>query len=346
MNAIVKSYQDWGRLEEIILGSPTNFTLPAIDRSMEHFFEPPAGASNERVDAVRMDLIRQELEEDFQALTAVLEAGGVVVKRPTAIALDTECVTPHWRSQQSHALMPRDCLAVIGDTIIEAPMPSRARYFESMSFRPLVREYFEKGATWISAPRPILTDDVYRFDTGMPWPTLADKDPLFDAANLIRCGRDVFFNISNTGNEAGYRWLKQILGGRATVHPISLCSDHVGTTIHLLRPGVILANASRLDATKIPAQLRGWKVIWFDQPADDGFGFDWPRASVWIGMNILSVDENTVIVPSNQEQLIKQLEQHKFEVIPVRFRHGRTVGGGFHCCSLDVRRAGDNISYL
>jgi glycine amidinotransferase len=346
MNTTISSYQDWGRLKEIILGSPANLTLPTIDRSLEHFFEPPVLAVEERIDTARMERVKQEMEEDFLALAAVLEARGVVVRRPDPIALDTECVTPHWRGQQSHALMPRDCLAVIGNNLIEAPMPARARFFESMSFRPLVREYFEGGANWISAPRPVLTDEVYQFDASAPWPTLAEHDPLFDAANLIRCGKDVFFNISNTGNQAGYRWLKRVLGSSFNVHPISICSDHVGTTIHLLCPGVILANASRLDINDIPSQLRHWKIIWFDKPLDDGYGFDWPRASVWIGMNILSLDENTVIVPSNQEHLIRQLEHHQFDVIPVRFRHGRTVGGGFHCCSLDVRREGDNISYL
>jgi glycine amidinotransferase/scyllo-inosamine-4-phosphate amidinotransferase 1 len=32
------------------------------------------------------------------------------------------------------------------------------------------------------------------------------------------------------------------------------------------------------------------------------------------------------------------LEQHKFTVIPQELRHSRTLGGGFHCVTLDTRR--------
>ena len=35
-------------------------------------------------------------------------------------------------------------MLVLGDTLIEVPMPSRNRYFESQSFRNITREYFSK----------------------------------------------------------------------------------------------------------------------------------------------------------------------------------------------------------
>ena len=36
---IINSYSDWGRLEEIILGSPKNLTLPDLDISSRNFFD-------------------------------------------------------------------------------------------------------------------------------------------------------------------------------------------------------------------------------------------------------------------------------------------------------------------
>ena len=113
-----------------------------------------------------------------------------------------------------------------------------------------------------------------------------------------------------------------------------------------MRDGVLLANASRLRPDDIPAPLRGWRTMWLEETADDGFGLGWPRASTWIGMNIVSADHETVIVPAAQAPLIRLLEKAGFTVVPVPFRHGRTFGGGFHCCSLDVRRRGGLISYL
>ena len=32
------------------------------------------------------------------------------------------------------------------------------------------------------------------------------------------------------------------------------------------------------------------------------------------------------------------LEQYKIESIPLSMRHARTLGGGFHCVTLDLKR--------
>ena len=50
---------------------------------------------------------------------------------------------------------PRDVLLPIGTTIIETPMTNRTRYFGTFAYRDLLREYFDSGANWISAPKPI-----------------------------------------------------------------------------------------------------------------------------------------------------------------------------------------------
>ena len=55
-------------------------------------------------------------------------------------------------------------------------------------------------------------------------------------------------------------------------------------------------------------------------------------------MNMLSVDPNTVIVDREQLTLIEDLERAKFTVIPLQMRHSRTLGGGFHCVTLDLAR--------
>lgn len=342
--SIINSYSDWGKLEEIILGSPENLTLPDLDISSRHFFDLHDEFSQEKNAASVVAKVKHEMEEDFQELTSILTAYGVKVRRPEAVKLDVECQSPHWKSQQSHALMPRDCLLVLGDTLIEAPMPSRNRYFESLSFRNIAREYFSKGGKWMAAPKPVLTDDTYLWDEGVPY--LAENDPLFDAANIMRCGKDVFFNISNSGNRAGFEWLERTFGDKFNFHPMSICSDHVGTTLQLLRPGLALVNGGRLKPADLPPELRNWETVFFNDPIDIGHAFDWPRASVWISMNVLSVDEKTVIVEKNQHKLCEQLDRVGMEVIQASFRHGRTVGGGFHCCSLDVRRQGKAESYL
>ena len=62
-------------------------------------------------------------------------------------------------------------------------------------------------------------------------------------------------------------------------------------------------------------------------------------------MNILSVDENTIICDSAQEPLMRELDKHGIDSVPVRFRHGMTLSGGIHCTTLDLRRKGTLESY-
>ena len=44
-------------------------------------------------------------------------------------------------------------------------------------------------------------------------------------------------------------------------------------------------------------------------------------------------------------QIIDLLENKGVEVIPVRHRHRRLFGGGFHCFTLDTNRESERISY-
>ncbi|MGW0735599.1 hypothetical protein [Streptomyces sp. NPDC002851] len=62
--------------------------------------------------------------------------------------------------------------------------------------------------------------------------------------------------------------------------------------------------------------------------------------SLYIDMNVLSIDESTVIANSEAPRLVRTLEKHGFTVIPVRHRHRRLFSGGFHCFTLDTVRAG------
>ncbi|CAM3273546.1 inosamine-phosphate amidinotransferase 1 [Stackebrandtia soli] len=342
--SLISSNNDWDPLEEVILGTAQGLTLPPVDVSLRHFFEPPADAASERIDADVMRRVVDEAEEDFADAAKILTDAGVTVRRPEPPVADRRYASPDWESVASHALMPRDCLLVVGDHVIEAPMAARSRYFETGPFRSLLREYFDSGAVWLSAPKPTLPDETYVYEPGRS--LVGEIEPLFDAANMLRCGHDIFFNVSNTGNRFGAEWLRRVLGPQFRVHEMSLCTDHVGTTIHILRPGLLLANSERLTPELIPEQLRSWKTIWVDPPEDDGYAFAWPRASVWVGMNILALGPDRILVPSNQTRLARQLEEVGIEPILTRFRHGRTFGGGLHCCSLDVRRTGELADYL
>ena len=99
-----------------------------------------------------------------------------------------------------------------------------------------------------------------------------------------------------------------------------------------------MLNASRVSEATVPRCLQSWQKIWITDVVAQDF-YEYPYASKWIAMNMLIVDPNTVIVDCNQPELIRTLEQHKFTVIPLQLRHSRTLGGGFHCVTLDLIRS-------
>ena len=63
-------------------------------------------------------------------------------------------------------------------------------------------------------------------------------------------------------------------------------------------------------------------------------------------MNLLSLDQNTVVVDERQSKLIKKLEDYKFNVITTKMRHMYTMGGGLHCSTLDTVRESKLENYF
>ena len=68
-------------------------------------------------------------------------------------------------------------MLVIGDEIIETPMVWPCRYFETHSYRPILKDYFRRGARWTAAPRPQLTDEL--FDADFASPKKASRSHIF-----------------------------------------------------------------------------------------------------------------------------------------------------------------------
>jgi glycine amidinotransferase/scyllo-inosamine-4-phosphate amidinotransferase 1 len=48
-------------------------------------------------------------------------------------------------------------------------------------------------------------------------------------------------------------------------------------------------------------------------------------------MNLLMINSHLAIVDAAQTALITTPQAHAVEVIPLTLRHGRALGGGFHC---------------
>ena len=176
---------------------------------------------------------------------------------------------------------------------------------------------------------------------------MKNAEPLFDAANILRIGKDILYLISNSGNELGAQWLQSTLGSEYRVHTSYNVYNHkhIDTTFTFLRPGLVIVNPQRVNSQNMPPLIKNWDKIWCPEMIDMGYVGKMALCSTWIGMNFIMVNPNLAIVEKRQIHLIKALEKHGIEVIPLQLRHPRTLGGGFHCATIDVRRKGKLEDY-
>jgi glycine amidinotransferase/scyllo-inosamine-4-phosphate amidinotransferase 1 len=160
-----------------------------------------------------------------------------------------------------------------------------------------------------------------------------------DAANICRLGDTWLFLESASGNRPAYEWLS----AQFPNIKIELCNFyagvHIDSTITPLREGLVLLNGSRVNEMNCPRAFQDWEKIYIteDQIIAQDF-YQYPYASKWIAMNMLVLDPETVIIDAAQTELITILKSKGVDSIPLTLSHSRTLGGGFHCVTLDTRR--------
>ena len=349
----VNSYNEWDLLEEVIVGvvdgaafPPYHIVLEATMPDDQHAtFRQNAGKP---FPPEQIAMAKQELEE----FVHILEGEGVTVRRPTPSDQLQQYGAPGWTSTGLYDAMPRDVLLVVGDDIIECPLAWRSRHYGTAGFKPLLKEYFKQGAKWSSAPSPELKDELYDYEWREPkdgestrW-VITEFEPTFDAADFMRCGRDIFAQESNVTNKFGIEWLRRHLGDSYRIHVFEFNDPHamhIDATLVPLAPGKLLINPERV--LEVPKIFRGWDVFHAPKPIMPSEHTLY-MTSKWINMNILSLDEKRIVVERQDEPMIASLKEWGFKPILCNFRNFNSFGGSFHCATLDVRRRGKLESYL
>jgi N-dimethylarginine dimethylaminohydrolase len=346
----IQTHNHWDPLEEIIVGRADHARVPTVDRSTMNM-----SYTNHDIETIRplegpySQTIIDEANEDMEELVTVLKQAHVKVHRPQVIDHSVEFSTPEWKTTGWYSWCPRDLLLPFDNLMIETPSACRARYFETRAYHNIMLEAVEDGVEWIAAPKPILTDAGYQFEDIKGKSSLLNLEPVFDAPNCVRLGKDILFQISNTGNHKGLKWLKNVLERRGyRIHPAEHIYSyaHMDSTIIPLRPGLVLLNSTRVNPDNCPKLFDKWDKIYFEDvavlpPAPGSIS----PCSPYIGMNILSIDPNTVVIGKEQTNLMRELEKHKITPVPISLRHAQTLSGGLHCATLDLRRRGSLEDY-
>jgi N-dimethylarginine dimethylaminohydrolase len=319
----MSSTNEWDQLKKVVVGVADNARVPNVDISVRTVnYADLSDTHTVHVGAYPKQVI-DEANEDLDTFVSFLEGEDVEVVRPKR----TVC--------SYYNYCPRDSVFVHGDLTLAAPMPIRARRDEWQAFRQHLKNPINLNSE--------LPNELYNLDCVGNKDVLAlhETTPAFDAANIIRANEDVLYLVSNSGNKVGATILQDTLGDKATVHTLEGVYSymHIDSTVAFLREGLMLLNPSRIKSVdQLPKKFRNWDVIWCPEPTDIGHYPNYCNASTWINMNLFSVNTNLVALEENQHNLRKELEKHGIECAMLPMRHQRTLGGGFHCVTLDLER--------
>lgn len=350
---MISSHNDWDTLEEIIVGTADYATLPTMNKSVQAFsYAEYTLEELQSTQGPHEQRIRDEANADLDQLSLTLTELGVKVHRPKSINHEVKFSTPEWETTGWYTFCPRDLLLPLDNIMLEAASPMRARHYETRAYYDYMYQQVEEGCEWIKAPTPILKDSLYQVEN-LKIPTVNNHEIIWEAPNIVRLGKDLLYQVSNTGTLWGYKWMKNILEPRG--YNLHLAEgfyffSHFDSTVIPLRPGLVMLNAERLNENHYPQIFKNWDKIWITADMMYTSSTELPNGiapcSPWIGMNMLSVNPELVIIDEQQDALRKILAKHGVESIGLPQRHARTMSGGFHCQTLDVKRKGKLENYF
>ena len=302
---MISSHTEWGKLRKVIVGDATHANWPVNDPVFSRESEKTTWKETSVPKGPVPQHIIDEANEDLDVLAKTLEDCGVEVFRPEPMNFQTH--------DGMYNYCPRDRLLIVGSTVVDPVMMYPCRDMEIQCYFDILQQ----ADRVIQMPR----------NEGM----------VLDAANVLRIDNTLLVLESASGNRKAAEWLSS----QFPDYKVEVCNFyagvHIDSTIVPLREGLVMLNASRVKPDNCPEVFESWDKIWVDSVVPQDF-YKYPFASKWIALNMLVVDPNLVIVDKKQQKLISTLEQHRFEVIPLELRQSRTLGGGFHCVTLDLVR--------
>ncbi len=387
MPKIVNSWNEWDPLKRVIVGRPEGTNVPAPEPAWWYDY-PQAGYPLGSWGPFPQEMI-DAANEQMDGFVGVLEKRGITVDRIEIqpFMLNKPLPSPlGWVQQNAHGVNNvRDVTMIHGHYIVEATTVRRSRIYERFNLRPLFEQYFKEDPELVhfAAPLPMLTDESYvrnyYYDFEHTWTheektrklhdwefQLTEKEPLWDAADGMRFGKDIFHQASCVTNRAGMDWLKRMFAALGIrVHHVQFDTPadrgkpknhhpwHIDVNFVPLRPGLCMYNPDWAPRTPELWQLfkqNDWELVPAARPTyvhrNKVALFGEYGCPSWISMNTLSLGPNTICVEAQETAYCEQLDKLGFEVVPIPYDKVIPLGGALHCTTLDVHREGNCEDYF
>lgn len=352
---LLSADDEWSPLEAVIVGRAEHSAFPSEPRHMIEATMPAVHIDNFRPsNPFPADVVaKAQLELDHFA--ALLKKQGIRVYRPKEV---------DWLKVGGYTgAMPRDGLMTIGQTLIEAPFAWRCRRREiQLAYSDIIDELAGGGemATICRAPLIIGADSLYDkigdsscegkpgnngSSNSHPW-AINNSRPAFDTADFMRFGKTVIGQLSNVTNQRGVDYLQAILPHGYSVELLATTDDHalhIDATLLPLRKGILIYNPERVSESSLRRHsvFHGWELHAYPFVPQPRSSPSPPMymSSPWLVLNALSLDERRIIVEEADTQFAFWVRD-KFGMEPIMcpFQHVNSIGGSFHCATVDLVR--------
>jgi glycine amidinotransferase len=289
----------------------------------------------------RMLIAKAEVELDF--LATILQSEGVQVYRPP-IGID-------WHDANGYTgAMPRDGLMSVKNTLIEAcfAWPCRDREIE-IAYEPVLVELAKDSRVKIVRRPPYAFANTL-LDPGhasspSPW-VINNTRPAFDTADFMRFGTTILGQLSHVTNQAGVDYIQSHLPAGYQIElitPNDPHAMHIDATILPLRDGLLVYHPEKVTEASLRkhAVLANWDLRPY--PFVPAAPTDPPlyMTSPWLSLNALVLDGERVVVEASDHQTSQFYQSLGMKCIPCPFKHVNSIGGSFHCATVDLVRVKD-----
>ena len=248
-------------------------------------------------------IVTAQADADLKNFVTILEQEGVEVHRP---------IRHNFTPFEMYNYCPRDRLLIIGDTVIDCNMQYQCRNDE-INYLPMATQ---NGT--IRVPR--------------------EEGIFFDAANVCRLNNTLLYLISPSGNAEGAKWLQKHFPNHIVETTETYSGIHIDSTFVPIRDGLVLVNKDRVSTKTLPKCFKNWDIIWLGKEDLKEKSFVGEAfASNYILLNFLMINPKLAVI-DDCPKLEEALEKYGVVCHTIPFKHSRTLGGGHHCVTLDLKR--------
>lgn len=338
---LVAADTEWSRLRSVIVGRAEHSCFPTAPPHMIKATMPGEHIQEFRPDHPFPAELLEKADEELAQFASILQENGVQVYRPESLV---------WSKFGGYTgAMPRDGLLTVGNTIIEACFSWACRHQEiDLAYANILDELAKDssvkvvGAPKVADPNAIYEGVGQRKDGVHEW-AINNSRPAFDAADFLRFGKVLIGQLSNVTNQKGVEYLQKVIPEGYTVELLDTTDEHamhIDATILPLRKGLLIYNPQRVSEAALRKHkiFQDWELHAYPHLPPPR---DYPpryMTSGWLLMNVLSLDEKRVVVEASDTEFAEYIKKFGMEPILCPFQHVHSIGGSFHCATVDLVR--------